>query len=255
MRGSPAPSSRPRVPAILGEDRGGRRLRDGLAAARHATRSGRRSCATARSIGGVAAAVGDVLGRIHAATADRPDIAARFADRRHLPRDPARALPRGDRARASRPRARSCSRWSRRPRAHQARAGPRRLQPEEHPDRRATGPVILDAECAWYGDPAFDLAFVLNHLLLKGVWRPAVARRLRRRRSTRWSAPIARTSTGSRRPRWSARTAALLPALLLARIDGKSPVEYLTDDDRRRTTCAAFARAAASRRRPRCRAR
>ncbi len=34
------------------------------------------------------------------------------------------------------------------------------------------GPVILDAECAWYGDPAFDLAFVLNHLLLKGAWRP-----------------------------------------------------------------------------------
>ena len=34
------------------------------------------------------------------------------------------------------------------------------------------GPVILDAECAWYGDPAFDLAFVLNHLLLKGAWQP-----------------------------------------------------------------------------------
>ncbi|MGV0680714.1 aminoglycoside phosphotransferase family protein, partial [Mycolicibacterium fortuitum] len=30
-----------------------------------------------------------------------------------------------------------------------------------------TGPVLLDAECAWYGDPAFDLAFVLNHLFLK----------------------------------------------------------------------------------------
>ena len=31
------------------------------------------------------------------------------------------------------------------------------------------GPVFLDAECAWYGDPAFDLAFCLNHLLLKGA--------------------------------------------------------------------------------------
>ena len=29
------------------------------------------------------------------------------------------------------------------------------------------GPVFLDAECAWWGDPAFDLAFCLNHLLLK----------------------------------------------------------------------------------------
>ena len=32
------------------------------------------------------------------------------------------------------------------------------------------GPVFLDAECAWYGDPAFDAAFCLNHLLLKSVW-------------------------------------------------------------------------------------
>ena len=32
------------------------------------------------------------------------------------------------------------------------------------------GPVFLDAECAWYGDPAFDLAFCLNHLLLKCLW-------------------------------------------------------------------------------------
>ena len=34
------------------------------------------------------------------------------------------------------------------------------------------GPVFLDAECAWYGDPAFDLAFCLNHMLLKCLWRP-----------------------------------------------------------------------------------
>lgn len=27
------------------------------------------------------------------------------------------------------------------------------------------GPVMLDAECAWWGDPAFDIAFCLNHLL------------------------------------------------------------------------------------------
>jgi aminoglycoside phosphotransferase (APT) family kinase protein len=35
--------------------------------------------------------------------------------------------------------------------------------------RGAAGPVFLDAECAWFGDPAFDLAFCLNHLLLKGA--------------------------------------------------------------------------------------
>jgi aminoglycoside phosphotransferase (APT) family kinase protein len=35
------------------------------------------------------------------------------------------------------------------------------------------GPVLLDAECAWWGDPAFDLTFCLNHLLLKCLWVPA----------------------------------------------------------------------------------
>src|SRR3546814_15874158 len=34
----------------------------------------------------------------------------------------------------------------------------------------ADGPVFLDAECAVYGDPAFDLAFCTTHLLLKAVW-------------------------------------------------------------------------------------
>jgi len=37
------------------------------------------------------------------------------------------------------------------------------------------GPVFIDAECAWFGDPAFDLAFCLNHLLLKCLWVPASA--------------------------------------------------------------------------------
>ena len=34
------------------------------------------------------------------------------------------------------------------------------------------GPVLIDAECAWWGDPAFDIAFCLNHLLLKCLWNP-----------------------------------------------------------------------------------
>jgi 5-methylthioribose kinase len=38
------------------------------------------------------------------------------------------------------------------------------------------GPIILDAECAWYGDPAFDIAFCLNHLLLKCLWVPAATK-------------------------------------------------------------------------------
>jgi aminoglycoside phosphotransferase (APT) family kinase protein len=92
-------------------------------------------------------------------------------------------------------------------------------------------PIFLDAECAWYGDPAFDLAFCLNHLLLKCVWVPAsrpgflacfdalAAAYLSR---VGWEEPAA----------LERRAATLLPGLLLGRIDGKSPVEYLDEGQR-----------------------
>ena len=60
-----------------------------------------------------------------------------------------------------------------------------------------------------------------------------------------------RRRLGAARRRSSARAAALLPGLLLARVDGKSPVEYLTDETRSRRACgasrAALLRRAASR--------
>ena len=106
------------------------------------------------------------------------------------------------------------------------------------------GPVLLDAECAWYGDPAFDLAFCLNHLLLKCAWRPANAVGYLQcfdalaggyLEQVDWEPPAA----------LERRAAALLPALMLARVDGKSPVEYLTDDaDRERVRRFALARVA-----------
>ncbi len=93
----------------------------------------------------------------------------------------------------------------------------------------ARGPVLLDAECAWYGDPAFDLAFCLNHMLLKCLWRP------------QWRAQYlacydALASTYLARVGWEpraaieARVAHLLPGLFLGRVDGKSPAEYLADE-------------------------
>jgi len=92
------------------------------------------------------------------------------------------------------------------------------------------GPVFLDAECAWYGDPAFDLAFCLNHMLLKCLWTPRAAARfldlydvLARTylAGVTWEPPAA----------MERRTAHLLPGLFLARVDGKSPVEYVTAED------------------------
>jgi tRNA A-37 threonylcarbamoyl transferase component Bud32 len=101
------------------------------------------------------------------------------------------------------------------------------------------GPVILDAECAWYGDPAFDAAFCLNHLLLKCVARPAVADDYLRCYAAFADAYVGGVSWEPREA-LEARVASLLPALTLARIDGKSPVEYLTDEhDRQRVRDAA----------------
>jgi aminoglycoside phosphotransferase (APT) family kinase protein len=87
-------------------------------------------------------------------------------------------------------------------------------------------PIFLDAECAWYGDPAFDLAFCLNHLLLKSAWVPAARDRF-------MACYDALSSSYLQKVTWEPtaaveeRTATLLPGLLLARVDGKSPVEYL----------------------------
>lgn len=91
----------------------------------------------------------------------------------------------------------------------------------------ADGPIILDAETACYGDPAFDLAFCLNHLLLKCVWRPAHVRSYCVSFSALRDAYLAMVDWEDAQA-LERRASALLAALLLARIDGKSPVEYLT---------------------------
>lgn len=97
-----------------------------------------------------------------------------------------------------------------------------------------SGPVLLDAECAWWGDPVFDLAFCLNHLLLKRVWRPQWTNRYHGAFSALLDSYRNSVLQWGLWEPWEdleARCARLLPALLLARIDGKSPVEYLDLDD------------------------
>lgn len=186
----------------------------------------------------VAGEVGDVLGRIHAATADSPELAANFANDDHF---------------------------------HALRLEPYLLEAARvHPalagtltalaDRTGTthrvlvhgdvspknillgprGPVLLDAECAWYGDPAFDLAFCLNHLLLKSALMPRQLDALMQA----FAAMVGAYFVHARfepRAALETRTASLLPALALARIDGKSPVEYLDEPGRARVRAWAIA--------------
>jgi aminoglycoside phosphotransferase (APT) family kinase protein len=222
VAGEIAPSA---VPRLLGEDRDtGCFVMEFFPPERYPTWKALLSAGTIDPAD--AARVGDILGRIHAATADRSDVAARFAtddifyDIRLEPYLVAtgRAHPRlagrlGELVETTRRTKRTLVHGDFSPK--NILCGP-------------AGPVIVDAECAWFGDPAFDLAFVLNHLLLKGAWHP------------QWKARYvdafqalcgAYFSHAAWEPsdRLEPRVAALLPALLLARIDGKSPVEYITE--------------------------
>lgn len=95
---------------------------------------------------------------------------------------------------------------------------------------RSSGPVILDAECATMGDASFDPAFCINHLILKAVHLPDSKKQYLINANQLWQAyypfvtwePVADLEI---------RICQLLPALMLARIDGKSPVEYLTESE------------------------
>jgi aminoglycoside phosphotransferase (APT) family kinase protein len=88
--------------------------------------------------------------------------------------------------------------------------------------------VLLDCEVAWYGDPAFDLAFLINHLLLKSLYHAPLDHGLQE-----IIGPLIAAYYDERQMEnagvLDSRTATLLLMLLLARIDGKSPVEYLTE--------------------------
>ncbi|MDZ4402632.1 aminoglycoside phosphotransferase family protein [Prosthecobacter sp.] len=94
------------------------------------------------------------------------------------------------------------------------------------PKNLLTGPqrlIVLDAECAWFGDPAFDTAFLLTHLHLKALLHPQAIELV----PAFWSAYTAACGRDLEE-----RTVRLLLCFLLARVHGKSPVEYLSEAQR-----------------------
>ncbi len=103
------------------------------------------------------------------------------------------------------------------------------------------GPLFLDAECAWYGEPAFDAAFCLCHLLAKCLWRPASQAAFLACFDAFSSAYLQGVHWESA-AKIEARITRLLAAIMLARVDGKSPLEYLGEQDRERMRTFAKAR-------------
>jgi 5-methylthioribose kinase len=77
---------------------------------------------------------------------------------------------------------------------------------------------------AHVGDPTFDLAYLLCHLVLKAVHRPGCAASYR---------DTARRFLGAYGAPASGELSANVACLLLARVDGKSPADYLDPDEQK----------------------
>ncbi len=94
---------------------------------------------------------------------------------------------------------------------------------------------LLDFEVVHLGHPAFDLAFMLNHLTLKAIHRPELAGAYNGAALAFWDGYVAAGDTAALMDGLEADTVRQLGVLLLARVDGKSPAEYIrTDADKGR---------------------
>lgn len=90
--------------------------------------------------------------------------------------------------------------------------------------------MVIDFEVAHFGDPEFDLAFLFSHLTLKAVHLPATADRFDELASAFLDAYIGAVPDDLRPD--GAWLLHLIGALLLARVHGKSPAEYLDGSGR-----------------------
>lgn len=86
---------------------------------------------------------------------------------------------------------------------------------------------VVDAEVAHFGDPGFDTGFMLNHLSLKAIHRPSAWTAYRDCALSFWTA-----YQGHEQGACSASTLGHLACLMLSRVHGKSPAEYLDERGR-----------------------
>jgi 5-methylthioribose kinase len=92
---------------------------------------------------------------------------------------------------------------------------------------------VIDWEVAHRGDPAFDLAFLLNHLALKTIHRPQDA--------DAYAACSEAFLDAYGEVEDVRYVLGLVGCLMLARVDGKSPAEYLTEAERVRARAYGIA--------------
>jgi len=98
------------------------------------------------------------------------------------------------------------------------------------------GLMMVDFETGHYGDPAFDLGFFLSHLVLKAAYHaPRHARylQLTERFRAAYDEVMRRSISAEELADLWSRSVLHFAGCAWARLDGKSPVEYLTDHQRR----------------------
>ena len=172
-----------------------------------------------------AARAGQLLGQLHAGSASRADIRLRFADTRYF--EELRIVPYFRRVASRNPDLVPPIEAAVRSMAECRQAlvhgdfSPKNILAD------GSDVVLLDCEVAHWGDPRFDLAFCLTHLTLKSLRRGAAsaaalaAAGLELLNAYRQTGPAIVDASLVR----------LIGCLMLARLEGDSPVDYLADLD------------------------
>lgn len=186
----------------------------------------------------VAHRLGSILGIVHARTAQTPELAEQFPTRSlfHALRIRPLFHAAGNAHPDLMPRLRVLEQ-------DLAGGGGALIHGDAGPDNVLVGPagrvLLIDAECAWWGSPHFDAAFLVTHLLLAWAHDGELARGLltcTRTFLSAWLEALDRDADDA----LLERAVALIPALLLARVDGLVPLEYLSEE--RRGRLRSFAR-------------
>jgi aminoglycoside phosphotransferase (APT) family kinase protein len=181
----------------------------------------------------IAAACGRMLGRLHAGSWTSGDLARRLEDRTFfdaLRLDPYyRHAARVHADRAGQLHQLIDSVWSHRLCLVHGDFSPKNLLVWK------LGSLLIDFEVGHYGDPAFDLGFFLTHLVAKAVRAREHCRQYLQLAGFFWReyrAKVAAVATADELADLKRRMMLNLAGCLLARADGKSPLEYLTPEER-----------------------
>jgi 5-methylthioribose kinase len=217
------------LPQLLWEDRANYLYAMSAAPPEHKTWKELLLAGEVQAAAGLAATCGQLLGQLHAASWGDAEIAGRLDDRTYF--DQLRLDPYYRHVACAHPdlspqiKGLLDSVWRRRRCLVHGDFSPKNL---------LVWPghvMLIDFEVGHYGDPAFDLGFFLTHLVLKSIWagpRRTAYLRLATQFWTTYRQQLLPTISNSELADLELRTLGNLAGCMLARVDGKSPVDYLS---------------------------